>query len=78
MLQANEIGKGRSSPDQPPGRTTLTVTVEDVNDNSPEFTESTFSGKVLEHENIGEKILTAKAIDKDKVKDCRYVIYNDC
>lgn len=66
VLLANEIGKGRSSPDHPPGRTTLTVTVEDVNDNSPEFTESTFSGKVLEHENIGEKILTAKAIDKDK------------
>ena len=45
---------------------TLTLTVLDVNDNAPEFTESSYEFEVLEDEAVDSFISTISATDEDE------------
>lgn len=51
-------------------RTTITkvnVTVENVNDNSPEFEQNKYQVKLIENKMYPEKLITVKATDKDAI-----------
>lgn len=54
--------------------TTLTVNVEDVNDEFPNFIELVF-GVVLENEKIGAEVMVIRAIDKDLTSPNNLVTY---
>ncbi|XP_002735781.1 protocadherin Fat 4-like [Saccoglossus kowalevskii] len=47
------------------GTMTLTVKIEDVNDNTPIFTHDIYTTTILEHMGIGTSVLTVKATDID-------------
>ncbi|CAL8115153.1 unnamed protein product [Orchesella dallaii] len=55
--------------------TTITIFVEDDNDEKPDFTEVT-SGVVLEDENIGTSVMRVRAIDRDGTSPNRDVTYS--
>lgn len=44
---------------------TFAVTIQDINDNDPEFGTSRYEGRVLKSAAVGQKFLTIKATDKD-------------
>ena len=48
------------------GRTTVTITILDVNDNPPEFTQPSYSTTVAEDSSTGAIVKTVLATDKDK------------
>ena len=52
--------------------TTITIIVNDVNDNSPEFQESFYSSSVRENSDIGFMIATIVANDIDKNRTISY------
>jgi len=45
----------------------LTITVQDVNDNAPIFSQPDYVGYVVEHEKAGTVVATVTATDKDEV-----------
>jgi len=45
----------------------LTITVQDVNDNAPIFSQPDYVGYVVEHEKAGAVVATVTATDKDEV-----------
>lgn len=47
----------------------MTVTVVDVNDNSPMFLASSYSGSVVENSNVGSTVLAVEASDLDEVSN---------
>ena len=53
-------------------QSSVTVTVLDVNDNSPQFTMSEYKGMVSENSGTGTKIMTVLATDLDVNRTIRY------
>lgn len=51
--------------------TTVTVTVVDVNDNSPQFTQNVYQGIVREDVDVGYSILSVMARDDDELENAR-------
>ena len=66
-LQAEEEEDSHFNPLHRAAKATLTVTVEDVNDNPPIFTQHSYLGHVTEHEKPGTEVTVVKAIDRDEV-----------
>ncbi|XP_048523425.1 cadherin-86C-like [Dendroctonus ponderosae] len=58
---AKELGKGNYT-----ARAKLTVVLNDVNDNPPQFVQAEFKGNVPEHANIGTTVLVVEATDVDR------------
>ena len=53
---------------------TLSVVVQDVNDNSPLFSETNYNISIAEHSPVGTRVLALTAVDKDEVRD----VYTSC
>ena len=82
-FQAWEDDESRFNPIHPAAKATVTITVDDIDDNPPIFTSQNFVGHVFEHEEIGHKVATVKAIDKDEVFHSQisyktYLFWNSC
>ncbi|KAL4240882.1 Protocadherin Fat 4 [Mactra antiquata] len=45
---------------------TITIIIDDVNDNAPEFTQNMYTADVREDENVHESVITISAVDKDE------------
>ena len=53
---------------------TLSVVVQDVNDNSPQFSETNYNISIAEQSPTGTRVLALTAVDKDEVRD----VYTSC
>jgi protocadherin Fat 4 len=71
FVQAQDHGTTQTNT----GYGTLTVAISDVNDNSPNFEQSLYSGVVKENQPNGTSILTVTAHDKD-IGSNRFVSYS--
>ena len=63
-----EDSGSRYNPIHHAAKATLTITVDDIDDNPPQFTSPNFVGYVFEHEKPGFKVTTVTAFDKDEVR----------
>ncbi|XP_066928446.1 cadherin-related family member 1-like [Clytia hemisphaerica] len=71
-LRAEEEEDSHFNPLHRPAKATLTVTVEDTNDNPPIFTQHNFLGHVTEHESPGTRVATVKAVDRDEGEHAKF------
>ena len=67
VIQALEDEESVFNPIHRPAKAILTVTVQDRNDNAPEFSQPDYVGYVVEHEKTGTIVATVTATDKDEV-----------
>ena len=56
---------------------TLTVTLEDTNDNAPEFSQHIYTAEVSESENIGSIVLQVSSQDADDNQIITYLVGRD-
>ena len=72
LVQASDNGNPRKM-----SRVTVTVHVEDVNDNPPIFTTSTYYINVAENAEKGAKVIQVKAVDKDAGQNGKVNYYHN-
>ena len=67
MLTIRAIDEGN-----PPliGHLIVNVTISDINDNHPEFTQLEYDVMVWENHTIGDDVITVHAVDADQVTSC--------
>ncbi|XP_037949446.1 cadherin-23 [Teleopsis dalmanni] len=71
-ITVNAVDSGTPIPET--ATTTVYVNIKDINDEKPKFEHASYAGYVSERTEIGESILTVKAIDKDLNSKLRYSI----